>query len=118
MTPHPPPDRRLSELGPPVAAMVTGAATFGAASMRDAVTAHVRQQSDEVTGLEMSALRAAAATPGNDADRNAGFDALTRDCAARLRTRLARPQRQVGDWSVQLPDGGCACELCRTLATS
>jgi predicted 2-oxoglutarate/Fe(II)-dependent dioxygenase YbiX len=109
-------DRRLSELGPPVAAMVTAAATIGAAGTRDAVTAHVRQQSDEVTGLEMSALRAAAATPGNDADRNADFDALARDCAARLRTRLARPQRQVGDWSVQLPAGGCACELCGTLA--
>lgn len=110
-------DRRLSELGQQVAAVLTTAVAVGAASARDAVTAHVRQQNDEVIGMEMSALRAAAATPGNDADRDAGFDALARDCAARLRARLARPQRQAGDWSVQLPAGGCACELCGTLTT-
>ena len=37
------------------------------------------------------------------------------DCAARLRARLARPQRAPGDWSIELPAGGCTCDLCGTL---
>jgi hypothetical protein len=32
----------------------------------------------------------------------------------RLRTRLARPRRASGDWSVT-PPAGCACDLCDTL---
>src|SRR5215470_16264938 len=31
--------------------------------------------------------------------------------------RLARPEREVGDWSIELPAGGCACDLCGTLRT-
>jgi hypothetical protein len=46
---------------------------------------------------------------------DAGFGELAADCAARLRVRLARPQRAPGDWSIELPAGGCACELCDTL---
>jgi hypothetical protein len=68
-----------------------------------------------VTALEMSALRAAAGVPVNGARGDAGFGDLAADCAARLRARLARPQRASGDWSIELPAGGCACELCRTL---
>jgi hypothetical protein len=51
----------------------------------------------------------------NGARGDAGFGDLAADCAARLRARLARPQRASGDWSIELPAGGCACELCRTL---
>ena len=40
---------------------------------------------------------------------------LAADCAARLRARLARPQRASGDWSIELPAGSCTCELCHTL---
>jgi hypothetical protein len=40
---------------------------------------------------------------------------MSADCAARLRTRLARPQRASGDWSIELPAGSCTCELCDTL---
>jgi hypothetical protein len=40
---------------------------------------------------------------------------LAVDCTARLRVRLARPQRAPGDWSIGLPAGGCRCDLCGTL---
>src|SRR5262249_26831764 len=46
---------------------------------------------------------------------DAGFGDLAADCAARLRVRLARAQRAPGDWSIELPAGRCACELCDTL---
>ena len=72
-----------------------------------------------MTVLEMSALRAAAELP-RDGTRgtcfgDAGFGDLAADCAARLRARLARPQRASGDWSIELPAGGCTCDLCDTL---
>ena len=67
-----------------------------------------------MTALEMSALRAAAA-PRDGMRGDAGFGGLATDCAERLRVRLARPQRASGDWSIELPAGGCACELCETL---
>ena len=69
-----------------------------------------------MTVLEMSALRAAAAT-SLDAHGDAGFDGLATDCAARIHARLARPERNACDWSVELPAGGCACQLCGTLRT-
>ena len=68
-----------------------------------------------MTALEMSALRAAAELPRDGARGEAGFGDLAADCAARLRTRLARPQRASGDWSIELPAGGCTCDLCDTL---
>jgi hypothetical protein len=68
-----------------------------------------------VTALEMPALRAAAKLPRGRVRGGVGFGDLAADCAARLRTRLARPQRAAGDWSVELPAGNCDCELCRTL---
>jgi len=107
---------QLSDLGKPLAAVLTAAAATGAASIRDTVAAYLCQQDDAVTVLAVSALRAAAATP-LDARGEAGFDGLASDCAARLRARIARPEREAGDWSVELPADGCACELCGTLRT-
>lgn len=110
-------DRQLADLGKPLAAVLTTTATIRAVSTRDVVAAYLRQQDDPVTALEMSALRAAAATPGNDTPGDGGLDVLASDCAARLRARLARPEREAGDWSVELPAGGCTCDLCGTLRT-
>jgi predicted 2-oxoglutarate/Fe(II)-dependent dioxygenase YbiX len=109
-------DSQLRDLGKPLVALLTAAAAIGAASTRDAVTADVRQQDDVVTVLEMSALRAATAMPLN-AHGDVGFDGLAGDCSARLRDRLARPEREAGDWSIELPAGGCACDLCDMLGT-
>ena len=60
-------------------------------------------------------LRAAAELPRDGTHDDAGFGSLAADCAARLRARLPRPQRASGDWSIELPAGGCTCDLCDTL---
>ncbi len=108
-------DSLLSGLGRPLAGVLSAAAAIGAVSTRDMVTGHVRLQGDAVTALEVSALRAALATPSEYSHSDAGLDVLASDCAERLRARIARPEREADDWSVELPVGGCACDLCGTL---
>jgi hypothetical protein len=108
-------DTKLGDLGKPLASVLTAAAAIGAASTLDAVCGYIRKQEDAVTALEMSALRAAAEMSRDGTHGDAGFGDLAADCAARLRARLARPQRAPGDWSIELPAGGCTCELCGSL---
>ena len=106
-------DRQLGELGRPLAAVLAAAIAIRAAGTRKAVIAYLQHQADVVTTLEMSAMRAAAADyrPPGDSD----LDDMAADCAERLRTRLARPRRQPGDWSIVVPSSGCLCELCSAL---
>jgi hypothetical protein len=106
---------KLADLGKPLASVLAAAAAIGAASTRDTVCAYIREQTDAVTVLEMSALCATAELPRDGARGDAGFGDLAADCAARLRARLARPQRAPGDWSIGLPAGGCTCDLCDAL---
>ena len=110
-------EQQLTVLGEPLAALLSAAAAIGAASTVHTVTGYVREQGDSVVALEMSVLRAAAARSPSKAARhgNAGCVALADDCAARLRSRLDRPFRAHDDWSIELPAGGCTCELCRAL---
>ena len=108
-------DEKLRDLARPLASVLTAAAAIGAASTRDAVSGYVKEQGNAVTALEMPALRAAAELSLGGARGVAGFGDLAADCAARLRARLARPQRAPGDWSIELPAGSCACGLCGTL---
>jgi hypothetical protein len=108
-------DKKLGDLGRPLAAVLMAATAIGAADTRGSVSGYVRAQGDAVTMLEMSALRAAAKVARIGARADAGFGDLAADCAARLRARLARPQRASGDWSIELPASGCGCELCDTL---
>ncbi|ABW16450.1 2OG-Fe(II) oxygenase [Parafrankia sp. EAN1pec] len=109
-------DSGLDDLGAPLASVLTAAAT-GAASTRDSAAGYLRRQPDTVTALVMPALRAAAGLPGDGPRGEAGFGALAADCAARLRARLALPRRVPTDWSIELPAGGCTCDLCDTLRT-
>ena len=108
-------DEKLGGLGKPLASVLTAAAVIGAAGTRDMVTGYIRKQGDAVTALEMSALRVAAELPGDGTRGKAGFGDLAADCTPRLRTRLDRPRRASGDWSIELPAGGCACDLCDIL---
>jgi len=108
-------DSGLHALGAPLASVLTAAATTGSADTRDTILEHVRRQQDAVTALEMPALRAAAAPPGDGTRGEAGFGDLAADCAARLRSRLALPPRAATDWSITLAAGGCGCDLCETL---
>jgi hypothetical protein len=107
-------DKSLTGLGKPLAAVLAAAAAIEAASPRDTACRYVRKQQDAVTALEISALRAAK-RPRGHARGDAGFGDLAADCAARLRVRLARPRRASSDWSIELPAGGCTCELCDAL---
>jgi len=108
-------DQELGDLGRPLASVLTAATAIGAASTRATISGYVRKQGDAVTALEMSALHAAAELSRDGAPGEADFGDLAADCAARLRARLARPQRASGDWSIELPAGSCTCELCDTL---
>jgi predicted 2-oxoglutarate/Fe(II)-dependent dioxygenase YbiX len=108
-------DTKLGDLGKPLASVLTAAAAIGAASTRDTVAGYIRKQKDAVTALEMPALRAAAEMSRDRTRGDAGFGDLAADCGARLGARLARPQRAPGEWSIELPAGGCACDLCATL---
>jgi len=108
-------DEKLGGLGKPLASVLTAAAVIGAVGTRDMVTGYIREQGEAVTALEMSALRAAAELSGDGTRGEAGFGDQAADCAARLRARLARPQRAPGDRSIELPAGGCTCDLCGTL---
>jgi predicted 2-oxoglutarate/Fe(II)-dependent dioxygenase YbiX len=108
-------DKKLGSLGKPLASVLTAAAAIGAASTSAAVSRYLRKQDDVVTSLEMAALRAAAELPWDGARDDAGFGDVAADCAGRLRTRLARPQRASGDWSIELPARGCTCDLCDPL---
>jgi hypothetical protein len=108
-------NKSLGDLGKPLASVLTAAAAIGAPSTRDAICGYIRKQEGAVTALEMSALRVAAEMSPDGTRGDAGFGDLAADCAARLRARLARPPRVPGDWSVELPAGGCTCDLCGTL---
>jgi hypothetical protein len=99
-------EEKLACLGKPLASVLTAAAVIGAAGTRDMVTGYMRKQGDAVTALEMSALRVAAELPGHGTRSKAGFGDLAADCAPRLRTRLDRPRRAPGNWSIELPAGG------------
>lgn len=112
----------LSALGEPLAAVLRVAIALEVPSVRDAVPGHVRRLEDAAPVLQLSALRAAAASSPGDTELgdtvfgDTVFGELAADCAAHLRARLALPPRAPGDWSIT-PPGSCACDLCATLGT-
>jgi predicted 2-oxoglutarate/Fe(II)-dependent dioxygenase YbiX len=107
---------QLRGLAKPLAAVLTATTATGAADTQDLVLGYIREQSNPVTVLTLSVLRAAGKTRP---DSNDVFGQLADECTARLRARLARPLRTDDDWSIQLPEegpaGGCTCNLCGTL---
>jgi hypothetical protein len=70
-------DKELTDLGKPLASVLTAAAAIGAGTTRETVSGHIRQQGDAVTALEMSALRAAE-LPRNGTPADAGFRTRSR----------------------------------------
>ncbi|GAA0734354.1 2OG-Fe(II) oxygenase [Dactylosporangium roseum] len=113
---YPAPSHRhaaLSELGPAVAGLLLSTANLAAADLRDEMVAFLSVDNDDLLVCAMSALRAAH-TASRATRAAAGLDVVSRHCAARLATRLARPIRSADDWSIELP-AGCHCELCQTL---
>ena len=110
-------EQALATLARPLAALLTAAAAVTDTGILDAVTDQLRHKGDAVTGLGVSALRAAAELPDHGTRGAADFADLAADCAAQLRLRLTQPSRAPGDWSIELPTGGCSCDLCDTLRT-
>ena len=106
------PSRRqeaLSALGAPLAAVIEAAAlvdvTATGEEARDLLCGD-----DALVDCAVATLRAAPAP-----SRGTGVFAEVADrSAAALRSRLARPARDAGDWSIALPPG-CNCELCDEL---
>jgi hypothetical protein len=114
---HRPPSQReqyLTELGQPFTAVLVAAARAGDPARVEEISDFARQQPHEVIPLLLAALRDAMPLPP-DSRQQAGLSDLARGCAARLRVLLGRPRRADDDWSIQLPPGGCTCELCSTL---
>jgi hypothetical protein len=107
---------QLRGLAKPLTAVLKAATATSAAETQDLVLGYIRKQSNPVTVLTLSALRAAGK---KRLDSDDVFGQLADECAARLRARLARPQRTDDDWSIQLPEegpaGSCTCNLCGTL---
>jgi hypothetical protein len=116
----PSPSRRnqlTAALGEPLSAVLGSAASLGAVPVLEAVRTLVTKQPDPVTVLELATLRAAASSWAESASGTAdgaGLGVVAADCAARLRARLALPQRAEGDWSIEL-SAGCTCELCASV---
>jgi hypothetical protein len=106
-------EEALSELGPPIAAILEGAAVISAADLRDEAVGFLCHGNDDLLACLMPVLRAAAPLPP-DRWRDSGFDVVAQHCATRLTARLARPRRTDDDWSVDVPTG-CNCNLCDIL---
>ena len=95
---------QLEKLSSPLTRLIEAADD----TLREEITAALREYGDTVLECLMPALRSAASR------RTAGFDEIARDCARRLTAILAQPRREDDDWSIAW--AGCRCELCDTLA--
>jgi hypothetical protein len=107
-------ERHLTQAGPAIAAVLHATAVNADTDQRDQVVAFLVQDNEDLTTAVLSTLRAGAHHPA-DVRRDGGLDALAAHGAARLSTRLARPQRADDDWSIELP-AGCTCPLCAELS--
>ena len=108
----PTPSRReqtLSELGPPVGAMLHGTSLVDATDLHDDAVEILCRDGD----LLACAIAALRATPTSQWSA-AGLGAVATHCSTVLQARLARPARAGNDWSIELPSG-CTCELCGEL---
>jgi hypothetical protein len=112
-------EKSLAGLGAPLAAILAAAELTSAADLAEEITDFALRQPHQVIPLLLATLRAAAALPPaalpEDARKGGGFTDIAAGCAARLRVLQGRPQRASDDWSIQVPPGGCTCELCGTL---
>ena len=112
-----PPSRRdeaLTELARPIGAVLESTAIVNADNVRDNAVRFFCEHNDDLLACLIQVLRAAEALP--PAIRaTAGLDIIASHSVGRLHTRLARPPRAEGDWSIDAP-GGCECTLCDTLS--
>ena len=109
-------EEQLGELAPPIAALLTGAATIGATELRDMAVAFLRDGGDALLPCLVQAQRVTAPLPGAARVETAlDMSPLAQHCIQRLEARLQRPPRHQDDWSIDAP-AGCECTLCSSLA--
>ena len=99
-------DKRLAELGKPLAAVLAAA---DGTKLADEVVKLLAEHRDEVLACLLPTLRSVG--PGSSAH----FDQLAADCERPLAVICGRPVRAADDWSVSW-SGGCGCELCGSLS--
>jgi predicted 2-oxoglutarate/Fe(II)-dependent dioxygenase YbiX len=102
-------ERSLQQSGQALAAILDGAASAGAAELRDQAIGRLTGDR-RLTGCAIALLHAVSKARW----RALGLEPLVGDCASVLQARLARPPRAPGDWSIE-PPAGCRCELCTEL---
>jgi hypothetical protein len=106
-------DEALGSLGPPIAAILEGAAVLGASDLRDEAVGFLCRGNDDLLACLMAVLRAARPLPPV-MRRDAGLSVVAQHCTTRLTARLDRPRRADDDWSIEVPTG-CNCKLCDIL---
>jgi len=107
-------DKELGDLGRPLASVLTDRRSDrGSEHTRRCFQIHPETGERGDRAGDVGAAGLPRELPRDS--RDAGFGDLAADCAARLCARLAHPQRAPGDWSIEPPAGGCACDLCDTL---
>ena len=106
-------DEALGELGPAIAAVLTGTAIIVAVDLQDEALGVLCQDNDALTACLLPALRSATSLPTAQR-RDARLDVVAQHCATRLTARLTRPRRADDDWSIEVP-AGCDCQLCIVL---
>ena len=102
----------FAELGSALGALVDGASMVGAADIIGEVSGFLCRGDDALADCAMQVLRATPAQRWGAA----GLDTVANHRLEALEERLARPPRRVDDWSIDLPPGGCHCDLCGALA--
>jgi hypothetical protein len=99
------------------ARLLEATAVIGETALRDAILAALREHGDNVLGCLIPALRASTAL-SKDKRRASGLDTLARDCAERLGEIIARPPRDVDDWSIPSPPAAAVTCAARYASSS
>jgi hypothetical protein len=103
-------ERALATYARPFSALLQAASIVGARDVREEVVTSLCGRDQCLQRCAMATLRA---TPRRRWEPD-GLDDVARHCTTMLRSRVDRPPRSAGDWSLELGDG-CPCELCDLL---
>ena len=111
------PSRRaqaLEQLVAPVAGLLIGAAISAEPEIVEAAVAVFTETDGAVSRRWVMTVLRALRKDDPEVRASSGFDALARNTLVWLEFSLARPPRQLDDWSIELPRG-CRCPVCVTL---
>jgi hypothetical protein len=108
-------DKALASLAGPILGFLQSTAVVKADDLGNAaVTVLCADENELLLPCLVQMLRAAAETGAPTMQAAPSLDPVRRHCARLLEVRLALPERDEEDWSIDLPRG-CSCGLCRKL---